>query len=610
MPCDLDKFRASAGLPALTWQFAELLSRLVGGNNDLELLGAMALAAILQGHCALDLEKWREQPEEFALGQNVPPSPLRLAEWEALFARYPTIVAEDTRQRTPLVYDRQQKLLYLHRYRLSEEQIAKAILQRQGQYSAEVYSEEQITAANQRFAANDYAEDRQQQAVALAVQQNFAVITGGPGTGKTTVLATILALELRRNPDLKIALAAPTGKAAGQIRQSIIGELAYLAAPEELKSKLNNLSARTLHSLLGLYGDSTKPKFHSDNPLSADLIALDEASMVSLELLAQLCQALKPQARLLLLGDKDQLTSVDCGCVFADICKNENLRRKNIIWLRKNYRSQRNAPLCDFVSRQIIDQGLDISSLYQAPTEQQHLFSARALPEIVGQKHNREQVNSFTQQHLLPLLTTMLADVPNLESTGKTPIERWKKVCSVADAYKFVDHFKVLASMHKGFFGIENLNKMISDCLGLPLYGRGTPVIILKNDKITGLQNGEIGICWEDGKVYFRKAATDAKGSDKWEYHPFLPAQLPPHDLVFALTIHKAQGASVSNVLMVLPEKDNPLLTRELIYTGITRTVKRFQLWGNEQILREALKRPTVRWSGLTALLDKKEQCK
>ncbi|NLF93303.1 MAG: exodeoxyribonuclease V subunit alpha [Oligosphaeraceae bacterium] len=600
MPFDLAQFRSSTALPGLSWQFAELLSRHAGGDPHLELLGAMSLAAIMQGHCALNLKKWNDAPEEFGAGKNIPPAPLTLAECEALLARYPGMVAEDTQQRTPLVYDRAQNLLYLHRYRLAEEQIAEAIRQRRGPCPAQPYSPAEITAANRRFAGQDFADDRQQQAVSLALQQNFAVITGGPGTGKTTVLASILALELRRNPELKIAIAAPTGKAASQIRQSIIAELPYLAVTEDQTSRLSSLPADTVHSLLGLHGSSTKAKYHPDNPLPADLIALDEASMLSLELLAQLCQALNPQARLLLLGDKDQLTSVDCGCVFADICKNESMLRDNIVWLRKNYRSQSNPALCDFVSRQIIDRGLDLSSLYQAPEEQRSQFSASARSGNCGSGPVQEL--TFRQQLLLPLLESMLSDVSGVESSGSTPLERWQKVASVADAYKFSDHFKVLSALHKGFFGTENLNRLISECLGLPLYGRGTPIIVLQNDKLTGLQNGEIGICWDDGRVYFRKAARAGQDGG-WEYQPFLPAQLPPHDLVFALTIHKAQGASINNVLMVLPEHDHPVLSRELIYTGITRTVKRFQLWGDEQVLRAALQRPTVRWSGLTALL-------
>lgn len=600
MPFDLAQFRSSAVLPELSWQFAELLSRHAGGDPHLELLGAMSLAAIIQGHCALNLQKWSDAPEEFGAGQNIPPAPLTLAEYEALFARYPDMVAEDSCQRTPLVYDRGQNLLYLHRYRLAEEQIAQAIRQRRGRCPAEPYRPAEISAANRRFTGKDFAEDRQQQAVSLALQRNFAVITGGPGTGKTTVLASILALELRRNPELKISLAAPTGKAASQIRQSIIAELPYLNVSEELKGRLSSLPAGTVHSLLGLHGSSPKAKYHPDNPLPAELIAVDEASMLSLELLARLCQALGPQARLLLLGDKDQLTSVDCGCVFADICKNKNMLRENIVWLRQNYRSQNNPALCDFVSRQIIDRGMDLSSLYYAPLEQRNMFSASVHPVNGGSGPVKEQ--TFREQHLLPLLESMLSDVSGVESRGSTPLERWQKVASVADAYKFSDHFKVLSALHKGFFGTENLNRLISECLGLPLYGRGTPIIVLQNDKLTGLQNGEIGICWDDGRVYFRKSARTGQDG-AWEYHPFLPAQLPPHDLVFALTIHKAQGASINNVLMVLPEHDHPVLSRELIYTGITRTVKRFQLWGDEQVLRAALQRPTVRWSGLTALL-------
>ncbi|HOG52169.1 MAG TPA: AAA family ATPase, partial [Lentisphaeria bacterium] len=349
-------------------------------------------------------------------------------------------------------------------------------------------SDEAIHAANSYFSAKPFAEDHQQRAAALALDRHFAIITGGPGTGKTTVLVTILALELARQPDLRIALAAPTGKAAARMTAAIAEEIhagRLLTISDANAEKLASLSAKTIHAMIGAAAPGRKPRFNRENQLACDLAVIDEASMASLPIMARLLDALPPSCRLLLLGDKDQLTSVEAGSVLADLCTNPELKN-HVAYLTHNYRSAENTVLCDFVKTIAAQESLpDLEDLY---SKRHPHFQARSLPD----DSRREAL----KQALTTTLETMLTDGFSLSE--------WQNLPSLERAFEYSEYFKILTALRDGPFGVINLNRLMADILSLPLYANGAPVLVLANDYVTDLRNGDLGICW-DNQVYFAR---------------------------------------------------------------------------------------------------------
>lgn len=578
----LQHFRNNREFHPIDWEFGDLLARhaSAGDQEEIALLGAMAIAAVRQEHSCLDLAAWSQRPQSSDSDSPLP-SPFTPQEWLERLASLPDIASADPSQRTPLVFNPALKLVYLHKYRQYEQIIADFIRQRLPHHTVPAISPEAIHAANSYFSAQPFAEDHQQLAAALALERHFAIITGGPGTGKTTVLATILALELERQPDLRIALAAPTGKAAARMTAAIAEEIhagRLLTISDANAKKLAALPAKTIHALIGAAAPGQKPRFHRENQLACDLAVIDEASMASLPIMARLLDALPPTCRLLLLGDKDQLTSVEAGSVLADLCANPELEN-HVARLIHNYRSAENTALCDFVKTIAAQESLpDLEGLY---SKRHPLFQAQPLP--------RDSRREALQQTLAATLEDMLTDGFSLSE--------WQNLPSYERAFAYSEHFKILAALRDGPFGVVNLNRLMAEILNLPLYANGAPVLVLANDYVTDLRNGDVGICW-DNQVYFARPP-DPEAPDQNRYAAFSRIQLPPHELVFAMTIHKAQGSGFDNVLMTLPENDNPVLSRELVYTGITRTKRQFRLWAPKHILQNALQRPTRRWSGL-----------
>lgn len=594
---NLQKYKDNSEFSIIDWEFAELiadLSTAKNGSEDYEklmLLSAMALNSVRKEHSCLDLQAWYDRE---AIKQDEPDedsplkSPLSPDEWFALLKKYPEISSADSADNKPLLPIEELSLLFLHKYRKYEKTIENFINENLAQETIQKLSQSSISSAHDFFKANDFDDDLQQQAIDLALKSHFAIITGGPGTGKTTVLATILALELQRNNALRISLAAPTGKAAARMTEAISEDIAQkrLKVSHEALEALGKLKAKTIHSLIGARDTGLKPTYNPENPLSCDLLVIDEASMISLSLMAKLLEALPTGCRLLLIGDKDQLASVEAGSVLADLCQNAKLQA-SIAYLKKNYRSQENPELCDFIGEIAMGNKADLSKLYKETKPAEINFYAEKLPQI-----NRGTTSIDAQ--LITALKNALADL-----LGEDFLDTWSKVDDLDKAFEYIDKFKVLCATHDGHFGVKNLNRLMATILDKPLYSKGAPVLVLKNDYVNDLRNGDIGICWED-MVYF-PALADEQQEDK-KYRSFKRMQLPEHELVYAMTIHKSQGSGYDNVLMTLPEKDNPVLSKELVYTGITRTRKKFQLWANKEITEKALQRPTERWSALFKL--------
>lgn len=474
--------------------------------------------------------------------------------------------------------------------------------------------------------------DWQRVACAIAARGRITIITGGPGTGKTTTAARLLALLAAVSPQpaqLRIALAAPTGKAAARLRQSIDQSLQSLAGALSERVDLANLSAqlgpaRTLHALLGAIPDSRKFRHHAGNPLAVDLVIVDEASMVHLEMMAALLDALPDAARLVLLGDKDQLASVEAGAVLGDLCsaahhagpEPDTARyieattgervpagpaarsplASQIVMLR---RSRRFTGPIGALARAVNDEAdpRQAAMLLQADP-QGALFAAERVPvaAIVAMAVSGRVGAPACYRDYLERLTSQTAP-PDTET-----YTQW-----ALDVLAAFDRFRVLCAIRDGQWGVSGLNQAIAEGLvqaGLlkpqTTWYVGRPVMVTRNEPSLGVYNGDVGIVLPAAGAPDRlRVVFAATGGIR----SISPSRLAHVETAFATTVHKSQGSEFEHVALVLGARSGPVLTRELLYTGITRARQAFTLISEEGgLLDTAIARVTRRQTGLRDL--------
>lgn len=482
------------------------------------------------------------------------------------------------------------------------------------------------------FAPTERQYDWQKIATATALTQKLAVITGGPGTGKTTTVTKLLLL-LCQQETMTIRLVAPTGKAAARLSESIKASKARLAtelAPFSDIIDLNALQqvpeeASTLHRLLGVIPNSHRFRHDSNNPLRLDLLVVDEASMVDLPMMYKLLNALPSHARLILLGDQDQLASVEAGAVLADICA--GLKERNGQWSMR-YSQDKAALLSQltgtdlngFVSEspQLGDSlaMLMHSHRFKGDAGIGQLASAvnisnlaaimqvwqRGYEELLWIEH---QINQQANLGLNALLERSVAQYRHyLEA-----ITQAQDAMSIIDSF---NRYRVLCAMRAGEYGVDGINASITQALAKEKlvnpateFYAGRPVIIQSNDYNLGLFNGDIGIILPDAHNQHRLMAhfVQADGT----LLKVLPARLPSHDTCYAMTVHKSQGSEFSHVALVMPPRPSvaqrQLLTKELVYTAITRAKHHFTCLGSQRVFEQACSQATLRASGLAKRL-------
>ena len=474
--------------------------------------------------------------------------------------------SHDTTTTLPLAIE--QDRLYLHRYWLYESRLAQQLSKiTQLKVSNKPKTTADFSTLLDKYFGNSETIDWQLAAATMAINQAFCMITGGPGTGKTTTVVKILALlqELSDQP-LLIALAAPTGKAAMRLQESIGFNKAALPCIAAIKSAIPE-SVTTLHRLLGAKPPSPYFRHNAKQPLVYDLVVVDEASMVDLALMSKLVDALKPGARLILLGDKDQLASVESGAVLADLT---TALPQQTLELQKSHRFDE-----------------DIKNLATAINQQQDLEAWRLLQ--TGNKN-------------IALLETDLIDY-----ISKQQIDYLRLITARAefsDIYKAFNRFQALCATRLGKNSVSDINHAVELSLSNKklihlsgLWYCGRPIMITQNNAALQLYNGDIGICLRDKeqedqlRVFFQRA----DGSIK----KYLPARIPHCETVFAMTIHKSQGSEFEEVLIILPETISPVLTKELLYTAITRAKKTIKLVANEAVFFSTVRQRVQRVTGL-----------
>lgn len=491
--------------------------------------------------------------------------------------------------------------LYLYRYHAAERRLAAAVRARVHDGGAASEADAATVALFRTLfpAPTDGSADWQAVAAAAALRSRLCIITGGPGTGKTTTTAKLLALLLQRDPSLRVALAAPTGKAAARLAEAIATGAASLDIPDDLRARLPR-DGRTLHRLLGYRPWDDRFACDAANPLTEDVIVVDEASMVDLLMMDALFAAIRPGARVILLGDPDQLASVEAGYVLGDLCRAGDASgaehgRAFAEWYatlsgQAIPSSATATPMRDAVVR------LQRSYRFEAHPGIGTLASAvrggdsdRALAILDGDAHGdvsrRDAVHS-TDELLEPLAPFIEA---HLNAT--TP----------AEALHALAAFRVLCAVRDGRTGVAG----VTDAIEWWLRGRGVhtrarwydgrPILVTANDPATGLYNGDVGVVFTDADgrklVYFPDGADGVRAVS--------PARLPEHETAWAMTVHKSQGSEFTHVVLVLPGEDTPVLTRELLYTAITRARESVRIVGSAEVIATAARRSTVRASGL-----------
>lgn len=448
--------------------------------------------------------------------------------------------------------------------------------------------------------------DWQLTAAISAVLNNFTIITGGPGTGKTTTVAKILAILFAVDGDLRVALAAPTGKAAARMAESL--KSASINTGDTFNEKFQSLEPSTIHRLLGFISDSSYFKYTKTNPLNYDVVIIDESSMIDVALFAKLLDAIGPQTRLILLGDKDQLASVEAGSLFGDLCQAQP--ELNLF----------TAGRAEFINSFIAENGRQIGDVMMKDDLSHPLFQ-----HIVELKYSHrfasgEGIGRFSKAIIVnddEIIKMFL--VPDADKQVVVDLDYAPKVFNdfilgyrnyviepdIKTAISKLNNLRILCAIREGEQGLYAMNrkveKYLSDhhmiTLSSEFYNH-RPIIITSNNYALGLYNGDVGIIRPDDKGVLKAWFEDPEGNIK----SVIPGLISNAETVFAMTIHKSQGSEFDKVLVVLPSGGNvSILTRELLYTGVTRAKTTVYLQGTGEVILQAASEQVKRASGISA---------
>ena len=515
------------------------------------------------------------------------------------------VAPSDAPGSAPLVLDGGDRL-YLHRYFDYERTLAQRLATMRAVRTVDTKS--LLALFNELFSSSDTNKpDWQKIAVALALRQQLLIVSGGPGTGKTTTVASLLACILHTDRDNRIMLAAPTGKAAARMLEAIRDRLGGL--PPELRPLIPQ-QAQTIHRLLGMTADGTSVRYHADNPLPLDTLVIDEASMLDLAMAARLFDAVPAGARVILLGDKDQLAAVEAGSVFAELsahrvfsqdCMNDLAAlagssalpespstasqtaplADSVVWLMRNYRFNADSGI-----------GLLASDIRERRTQQAlHRLCTGQYPSVCWRDMDDPGLAASCTGFLLERYS------PYFECVKTAPHD-------IAKVFATFNRFRILCAVREGPFGVGEINRQIAAAMAKTVssasgdgsgWFAGKPVMIRRNDYALRLFNGDVGIALPDGTgnlaVWFMK--------DDKTFRSVSPSRLGIYETSFAMTVHQSQGSEFDEVALLFPEQFYRVLCRELVYTGITRARDTMTVMAGANVLEQSLQTDSARHSGL-----------
>ncbi len=573
---------------------------------------AVMLAAALvshdagEGHVCIPLSRLKP---EFCFAGRQPDSADELFTqadvkdgWRNVLLTSPAVSEHDGATPLKLIGER----LYLNRMWQNEKSVARFF----GEENCAIPLDETqiIRVLNQLFEPTADI-DWQKVAAAVALTRRISVISGGPGTGKTTTVAKLLAalVQLSDAKPLRIQLAAPTGKAAARLTESLGSALRRLPLDDAQKASLPS-DACTLHRLLGAQPNSQRLRYHAGNPLHLDVLVVDEASMVDLPMMAKLIHALPAHARIIFLGDRDQLASVEAGAVLGDIChyvthgysparaaELSRLTGYSLVAGEANQASVLRDGLCLLQKSYRFDSKSGIGQLAYAvnasDVKQAKAVFAKGFGDITKQPLRE------TEDYALMIADAVDGYRPYLEL-----IRNHAEPAAIIEAF---GRYQLLCALRDGPFGVSGLNNRIELALiqkrlierpnqAASRWYNGRPIMVSRNDSSLGLFNGDIGIALDRGeglRVWFPMPDGTIKSVQ--------PSRLPGHDTAYAMTVHKSQGSEFDHAALVLPNQYTAVVTRELVYTAITRARSRLSLYADDRVLEKAIVTKTERRSGL-----------
>ncbi|MFC0445618.1 exodeoxyribonuclease V subunit alpha [Pseudidiomarina halophila] len=641
-------------LRAIDLSLAEYIyTKLEQDAEPVAVLAALVSHQLGRGHPCLELEQLRadvtatlQLPPEHASSESL----RACASAQQMIAELGTDIwtkladsAAVSEANSPLVLQGQERL-YLRRYWDYEQQIKRDLFARMERHypvaSEPVASDELRETLDDLFGRSGSL-SWQRLACAMAVRSGFTIITGGPGTGKTYTVVRLLATLQQHRPSaepLRIRLAAPTGKAAKRMEDSINEEIKRL--PARYTEVLTENQAVTLHRLLGTRARSRAFRHNAGNPLLADVVIIDEASMVDIEMMAAITAALPPDARLILLGDKDQLASVEAGAVLGQLCEgaeNGHYAPELATWLDATQSEHASGDDKPEQSAQLPRKLLDEQGKQQWPYLQ-HTVMLRESRRFKAEEGIGKLATEINQQQttwlsewlrdasqgqvtdsklaniqFLQIRKSSADSLKKLVLAGYQPLQEllqagpaaFTDVTAWGEALlQQLEQFQLLAALRRGDWGMQRLNELATlwlhgDRVTSEQWFVGRPVMITHNDYSLDLRNGDIGIVVqaspdEPPRVLFRG---HKKGSLRW----LLPSRLTHVETAYAMTIHKSQGSEFTHTVVVVPDHDTPLLTKELLYTGITRAREQLTLVCAEpKLVLQATQRQIERGGGLT----------
>lgn len=591
---------SAAALPTsiLAQQLSNMLERLCPNVNDLPLIEKtlqLLLEALGGGKVSLEMEKTLSQINLDSVD----------AWQQALLDAEVAILANQSDATfAPMIIDK--GLLYLARYYAYHSQLNNRLALLSKEPAEELNQSAVIEILNRLFPENNISPNWQKIAAALALRKRLCVISGGPGTGKTTTVLRLLAAlyeaGINKAKDsvtdkstdfkLRIRLAAPTGKAAARMQESISHNLNELNCDESIKQKLE-CKASTLHRLLGYKANSVNFRHNKNNPLPLDVLVIDESSMIGSSMMAKCLDALPNNARLILLGDKDQLAAVDPGSPFESMCQNfgfseifadelaaisgENISEfvsskphalaDNLVFLHHSYR---------------FDDKSGIGQLAKAINtgeyeNAQKLMQTKTYPDIAWIDYKASDYRAYNSKLSDPLIDRVQLGFKSFKKSLKNENSDLEQI------FLAFRQFCLLTTTHKGYCGRIEINKLCQRALSFPddvYWYHGRPVMVSSNNYQLGLFNGDVGICLDlnsngNMRVYF----PTSEG-----FKDFAPSRIPVHETAFSITVHKSQGSEFNEVLFLLPDSVSSVLNKSLVYTAITRAKEKVELWGREDV--------------------------